>query len=116
MSWEAAHDKVINFVCKVSPAGKICRNYLMTKYPECFKSNKGYVRMILDLPQKLWRRIVPTHAMSAADSSVCPICQDEEQEAAILTNAFTILFLLAVSVAILYGILKAAAHRRPSAQ
>ncbi|KAM8717514.1 hypothetical protein ACLKA7_004242 [Drosophila subpalustris] len=116
MSWQAAHDKVINFVCKVSPAGNICRNHLMAKYPECFKTNKGYGRLIMELPQKIWKRIFPVHDMTIADNPVCPICLDEEHETAILTNALKILCLLAVSVAILYGILKATAHRRPSAQ
>lgn len=116
MSWQAAHDQVINFVCKVSPTGKMCRNYLMSKYPECFRSNKGYVKLIMELPQKMWKRLFPVFPMPATDPSVCPICQDEEHEMTILTNGFKILFLLAASVAILYAILKVTAHRRPSVQ
>ncbi|KAH8392896.1 hypothetical protein KR215_008610 [Drosophila sulfurigaster] len=116
MSLQSAHDGIFNFICKVTPTGQMCRNHLKAKYPECFKSNKGYVRLALETPLRIWNRFFPAKAVPNMDPSVCPICEDEDNESAFILNGFKILFLLAAAVAILYAFLKVVCCRRQSAQ
>ncbi|KAH8271882.1 hypothetical protein KR044_008676 [Drosophila immigrans] len=116
MPFQSAHDQVLNFICKVTPSGQMCRNHMMAKYPECFKTNKSYVRLVMETPHRIWNFIFTQKAVPVVAPTVCPICQDEELESAFLINGFKIIFLLAAAVAILYGFIRVVANRRASTQ
>lgn len=115
MSWLNPQKQFLNMLCKVTPSRSICRSHFMEEYPECFQSEKGYIARVLELPQKFWDRLVnddeTTHLMKGQHSS-CPMFDEENEISQVVATIFKVMFLFAVSVGILYAMLKVTSQRR----
>lgn len=116
MSWLNPQKQFLNMLCKVTPSRSICRSHFMAEYPECFKSDQSYIARMLELPQKLWNRLVSDsdtieHLMKSQHSS-CPMFDEDEDISQLVATIFKVMFLFAVSVGILYAMLKVISQRR----
>ncbi|KAH8419430.1 hypothetical protein KR222_011485 [Zaprionus bogoriensis] len=116
MSWLSPRKQFYNLVCKVTPNGKTCRAHLMAEHPECFQNDRGHITYLLELPQNVWNRLVNGGERIQSliqPRSSCPLYDEENQ---LMSTLFKVMFLIAISVGILYGILKMTSQRRASLQ
>lgn len=115
MSWLNPQKQFLNMLCKVTPTRAVCRSHFMSVYPECFKPDKGYFAHILELPLKLWNRVfnrgVATELIDIQHLP-CPLLFDGDDTSELVATIIKVMFLFAVSVGILYAMLKVASQRR----
>lgn len=115
MSWLNPQKQFLNIMCKVTPSRSICRSHFMEVYPECFQSGKGYIARVLELPQKLWDRLVndaETIQHLKGQHSSCPMFDEDNEVSQVVATIFKVMFVFAVSVGIFYAMLKVISQRR----
>lgn len=115
MSWLNPQKQFLNMLCKVTPTRAVCRSHFMSEYPQCFKHNRGYLAHMLELPLKLWNLVVNRGVSTALKDSQhlsCPIFDEDNETSELVATIVKVMFLFAVSVGILYAMLKVASQRR----
>lgn len=131
MSWKNPYKQVLNLVCKMSPNGQTCENYLRKEHPECFPA-PSILNVIRNLPLRALKFLFSNHQLHCEQqSNACPYkraqsqCPHQsgccslnihDQDYAVLGGFFKSLIILAISIGILYAIFKAVAQRRGSTQ
>ncbi|KRF81647.1 uncharacterized protein Dvir_GJ27075 [Drosophila virilis] len=96
----------LNFICKMSPQGRICEAYLRAEHPECFRQ-KSRIYVLLELPQKAWRHLFSGNRCHDVHySHHYDYCSLHDHDSSILSCALKILIILAVSIGILYAVFK----------
>lgn len=115
MSWLNPQKQFLNMLCKVTPTRAVCRSHFMSEYPQCFKQSRGYLADMLELPLKLWNRLVNRGVSTALLDSQhlsCPLFDEDNETYQLVATIVKVMFLFAVSVGILYAMLKVASQRR----
>lgn len=133
MSWKHPYNQALNLVCKVSPNGRTCENYLRKEHPECFP-NPSIFEVILELPMKAFKFLFSSQQMPCEHNSnafqqkrahhhhhcphhsSCGGMDYQDDDYSVLSGFFRSLVILAISIGILYAIFKAVAQRRGSTQ